>query len=95
MDHLPRAYRVNRFYRADKNLSVAVLTGSCAGTDGGYSGIELGFFDDDYRCRLEATVNVRAGFRCRAGLEFPVGGLLVVFAAGEDLSRQPVHVPLK
>jgi hypothetical protein len=47
----------------------------------------LGFFDDDYRCRLECVVDDSAGFVRRAGIELPVNGLR---AGGNEN-----HIPLK
>jgi hypothetical protein len=42
----------------------------------------LGFFDDDYQCRLECRVDASEGFFRRAGVELPIAGLRVV---GEEL----------
>jgi hypothetical protein len=53
----------------------------------------LGFFDDDYRCRLEATVDASAGFVRRAGIELPTKGLRIVAIDDRDVSGQDVWVP--
>jgi hypothetical protein len=55
----------------------------------------LGFFDDEYRCELEAVVDLSAGFATRAGVEFPVAGLGVVAVRGEDVRAAGMHIPLK
>jgi hypothetical protein len=48
----------------------------------------LGFFDDEYQCRLECTVDESQGFIGRAGIELPKAGLRVV---GEEL-RIPLTI---
>ncbi len=45
----------------------------------------LGFFDDDYQCRLECLVDDSQGFLRRAGVEVPIAGLRVVGAE--------IHIP--
>jgi hypothetical protein len=58
-------------------------------------GPALGFFGDDYRCRLEAVADISAGFLCRAGVEVPRLGLRIVAVEGADAAHLGIRLPRK